>query len=272
MHKDNDGYWDDEYIEYNNMQIKNKIEISFTDEDDPIPLTESAFSSLGAAPIYNQGTEDQVSIPYPLHYCFRGPELKLLSRFEYYATVKVKKKHNCNDKAKRRKKSQTIEFGKGHPLKKTHHQIIKSKQSVVITFGKIPIAPSMDDEYIQQNLLKWKRYANKYAKYILILFHPESALFETGQKNKLGYLWEDLQEQIQKLQKEDSLISRLQLKSIYNHSHVLKSNYINKAVLSKFRARIRDVWNEEDIKKFSEQSFKNRASVHNQNIYDQHLF
>ena len=52
----------------------------------------------------------------------------------------------------------------------------------------------------------------------------------------------------------------------------MKSKYENKVLVSKFRARNRDIWNEDDIKKFSEQSYENRSALHDQNLVDQHIF
>ena len=75
----------------------------------------------------------------------------MLSRFEYYTLVTIKKKRYSNNTTTRRKKSPIIEFGQGHPLKDTHHQVLKSKQPVVVTFGDIPQSPSLNKEYIQEN-------------------------------------------------------------------------------------------------------------------------
>ena len=52
----------------------------------------------------------------------------------------------------------------------------------------------------------------------------------------------------------------------------MKRKCENKVLVSKFRARNRDLWNEDDIKKFSEQSFENRAALNDQNVCDQHFF
>ena len=109
----------------------------------------------------------------------------MLNRFEYYALVAIKKKSNSNNTTTRRKESPKMEFGQGHPLKDTHHQTLKSKQPVVVTFGDIPQAPTLNNEYIQKNKRRWENQANTYAKHILIIFRPETELFETGQQNKL---------------------------------------------------------------------------------------
>ena len=77
---------------------------------------------------------------------------------------------------------------------------------------------------------------------------------------------------IKELQQENSLLSRLRLKAIYNYSHVLKSKYENKQLVSKFWSRNRDLWNEEDIKKFDQQSYEHNTSLHDENTYDQYAF
>ena len=45
-----------------------------------------------------------------------------------------------------------------------------------------------------------------------------------------------------------------------------------KQLVSKFWSRNRDLWNEEDIKKFDQQSFEHNGTLHDENTYDQYTY
>ena len=140
---------------------------------------------------------------------------------------------------------------------------------MIIVFGNIHQPLSMQNEYKTYNMKSWKRQADLYAKHILVLFNAEKTLFQSGQKNELWYTLENLQCWVKEIQDDNSLVGRLRLKAIYNHSHVLKRKFENKVLCSKFCFRNWTIWNPEDIKKLNLQSFEYKSALQDQDIINQ---
>ena len=82
------------------------------------------------------------------HWLFRGEQLQMLSRCEYYIIVQIKK--NTKTPTKKTKRSPgrlpsvKFPFHPLHPLAKTHHQCINTKLPTLIPAGVPPPYPGLD--------------------------------------------------------------------------------------------------------------------------------
>jgi len=97
----------------------------------------------------SQDETTMVPVPYPVHWAYRGKELKDLTCFEYHALVDVKLLRTPNmdkgtkegPKKRGRRERRSFRFHPSHPLYNSHAQYIKAKQPTLIFSGKPPRHP-----------------------------------------------------------------------------------------------------------------------------------
>ena len=82
---------------------------------------------------------------------------------------------------------------------------------------------------------------------MLLLFRPEKTSYSIGSNNEYGYKWNDLQKYLQHLITDNTAISKLRFYAIHNFTHCKKQNRKTQKLLTLFRHRERDMWN--DIQK-----------------------
>ena len=94
-----------------------------------------------------------------------------------------------------RKEGRIFEFGKGFELQGSHMQRLRIKLCTLKLYqspppypGKKPLAAD------ETRLRKWKKKADRFGTYMLVLFRPETNLYESGQINSYKYNWNAFQE------------------------------------------------------------------------------
>ena len=118
--------------------------LSQTDIDPSSIGDYTAKARLCNVPSHDSDKPTKVPVCYQTDYRFRGKELSMLSRHEYYALISIKekgKKKKTTPRTDGRKPNATFEFDKGHPLHNSHVQYLRSKQPVIIFNGKQPPHP-----------------------------------------------------------------------------------------------------------------------------------
>jgi hypothetical protein len=119
----------------------------------------------------------------------------------------------------------------------TSHHSLKTKQSTPLLTGPKPRHPGNPPaDMSSSKMAKWHERANYYAKYYLSLFRPEFI------KSNLGYKWTDLQEFVDSLQHDNSIISKFRLMIMETHMQGLKTAENIKKMTLQYRGRQRDLW------------------------------
>ena len=240
-----------------------KSDIDEVTERTPFYVTPQHYDSLGYAKFYTTKNGVKVSVPESVHWRFRGSDLRHLTRFEYAGLVKiVPKTKGCDDSLDAklqskvgRRKSPEFCFGKGHPLRESHSQVLLSKQSCVISCQRPPRFPGEKPRTARKGSKRmrgWLSRANKYAKYALVLFRPEPNKYDdTWEKtDKEDYTWEAFVTWFLSCQKERSLVSLLRLRAMETHLKGISTDFQSKVLLSKYRGRNRKLWKHTDHERF----------------------
>ena len=219
-------------------------------------------ASCGSARLYttnDNGTKQPVS--YAALYRYRGEALKSLSRYEYCALIDVvesgKDSTNPNDTSSRgRKTRDAYPFGVGLGIDKKYHQVLKSK----IHIPKLTLTPpsppkkmpqpldESDDECNEQyqtyvrELDNWRKKADKFAFFYLILFRPEDTLYEKGQVCTYKYDWESFAEYYEQLLESPYEIGKLRLNQIDRCFQSWRVDPEIREMLATYRGRAREIW------------------------------
>ena len=102
---------------------------------------------------------------------------------------------NTNKQKRGRKEGRIFDFGKGFELQGSHMQRLRIKLCILKLYQSPPPhrgkKPLLADEI---KLRKWKQKANWFGTYMLVLFRPETNLYESGQINSYKYNWNAFQE------------------------------------------------------------------------------
>lgn len=214
-------------------------------------IQRNLYDILGPAPFYVvDKLGATIPVPYPLHYYFRGRELDLLNRQEYYSCVKLVKidsnKGKVSTKGKKKKgrpPSRRFRFHPDHPLYKTHEQYLVSKQFVLV-LSDLPNHPG-DFPLDESNEEEWHKTAAAFAKYYLCMFRPETIGMS------YSYDWNALVSFVEELENGDSALGRLRLRAMESMIHSNSSSYTFKRCLQIYRAKSRTLWNEEERRRIS---------------------
>ena len=147
----------------------------------PITIAEAPAPTLNdtSAPLYRSGNRHK-PVHQHIHYALRGPALRHLCLFEYAGLINVTPMTRSvtipDDEAPEpfhtRLSNGTFRFAPTHPLYDTHHQQLRSLTKVPIPVSRPP-APPPDD--VDQNTAAWRRQAQTFAEYFLVLLRPWSA-------------------------------------------------------------------------------------------------
>lgn len=188
-------------------------------------------------------------MPYPLLYRCRGEELKNLNRYEYFSCVEIirNKKDTAATQHKSnagRKESTHYLFSEDFPLYDSHHQIIRSKQCTLKLYANLPSPPGKPPSKDSPDYKQWKKKANIYAKYLLILFRAEQTLYNQSRSNHLKYDWEAFLQFVADLRKEDktreqNLRSACILVEMSDLITGTKTTFFKRMILSHYRVRNR---------------------------------
>jgi hypothetical protein len=256
----------------NNDPLLNRIKNTLNQMENvttDLPRAKLLRKAYGACPLYrvDNGTT-LVAIPWPFHYRWRGKALENINRIEYCGTVLTKKnKKSDNDNSPSnvaahlqyksgRKASVTYEFGKGMEIQPTHHQTMRSNQCTVKFYKGTPQHPGQKPKHTKDNsheLVQWKKKANKFAEFYLMLFRPEIGLYESGQKNNYGYKWEDLHSFMTYLKRKEGTdkelaIDRFRYDYMNTMINSLKTSRRNRTILCDYREKNATRWSEQERK------------------------
>ena len=240
-----------------------------SDEDDISPTNdnEDEFkyinASLGHAPLYKMNDGSKQPVSYAALYRYRGMDMKDLNRYEYCAIVRVADRETAGTSQKNsaggREKSKAFEFGAGLGIEKNHHQVLRSKQCTP-KFKKSPPAPPgpkpqpqplalVDEESekkYQSDLASWRKRADRFARYYLIMFRPEDELYKEGQVCSYAYNYETFVEFHEQLICSHRTIDRLRLDQINRVIHSWRVNRERREMLAVYRGRNRTLWSNEE--------------------------
>ena len=94
---------------------------------------------------------------------------------------------------------------------------------------------------------------------MLTLFRPEESTYGTKNSNEYGYSWQDLQDYLSFLVNDNTSISKFRLYAMHNITHCAKQNRKTQKLLTKFRHRVRDLWNDEERTRYASMESEERA-------------
>ena len=130
-------------------------------------------------------------VPFASLYSNRGESLKILSRYEYCTQVSIVTRAKSKRKTTRegRTPSASFEFGNGFVLQSSHVQKLRQKICTLKLYQSPPPYPGEKPHKDASEALKkrWRKRADKYGAYFLILFRPETELYEKNQKHVYKY-------------------------------------------------------------------------------------
>ena len=102
--------------------------------------------------------------------------------------------------------------------------------------------PLVTDEI---KLHKWKQKADRFGTYFLVLFRPETNLYEGGQINTYKYNWNAFQEFKQSL-KSGNFFNTMRYQTMQGYMYGWKTNRRIRAILSHYRGRNRTLWTNQE--------------------------
>ena len=243
-------------------------------DDNPPRFTRSS-KNFGPAPFYKVklGTDEAytqqtgvISVPvqYPVHWQFRGKELKSLTQVEYYALIDIKlidskegktiEDLNSDNYGKRgRRLRKRFRFHPGHPLYHSHCQVLRAKQPTLIFNAYPPKFPGKPPEKLQANATayeietyqedykKWFTAATKFAIFYETCFLPHTTIYGDAQQYEVPS-WNSFCSRIQEMEQSNLQIDRLRLDAMFTFIYAMQSNYKRKILLSNFRHRHTTRW------------------------------
>ena len=173
-------------------------------------LLHSSRSDSIACPLYkvtneNGDVETLEAIPYAKMYRYRGKELSCLSRYEYFCTIKViKVKDSATDRKSKQGRKKNTHFAFDNPkisIRLTHFQVLRSKQCTLKLVRNPPPhpGPKPTNKESTKVIKAWKKRANKFALFYLLLMRPETALYSHKQENKYRYTWSEFVKFVKKI-------------------------------------------------------------------------
>jgi len=207
-------------------------------------------ASCGSARLYtmNDGTKQPVS--YAALYRYRGEGLKHLNRYEYTTCVHVIEKKADNEDTRDisdggRKKNKAFSFGTGLNIEKNYHQVLRSKQCIP-KFTKSPPALPTDKSRMDENeLIIWRRKADRFAHFYLTLFRPEDTLYDDGQTCDYEYNYDAFVKFYDQLRYgRRSSLDLYRLSQIDRVMYSWRVDRGRREMLAKFRGRNRTLWSD----------------------------
>ena len=215
----------------------------------------------GYCPIYTVDDGKRLeAIPNPLLYRYRGRDLRMLSRYEYRTQVRIVKNSQDNEDTtpsdsskatKGRTKAKAFQFAEGFELQPSHVQMLRVKLCTMKLYSNPPPFPGKQPEDVESSeYKKWKKKADKFGAYFLVLFRPEEDLYEKNQKNNYKYNWNAFVQFQHKL-KNGSYFEQMRYRTMQGYMFGWRTNYRNRAILSHYRGRNRTIWSEEEKNEFN---------------------
>eukprot|EP00956_Cyclotella_meneghiniana_P034858 scaffold108916_cov39-Cyclotella_meneghiniana.AAC.1 len=165
------------------------------------PQTKFLWSAYGSCPLYTVDDGKRiVPVPYPYLYANRGEQLKQLNRIEYYSVISVQKDRKETSELQEphlqykggRKKSKRYRFSSALEIHANHHQALRSRQCTPNFFRNTPPHPGKEpivgvNDVTEADVKRWRKKADKFAEFYLMLFRPETDLYSSSQINNYSY-------------------------------------------------------------------------------------
>ena len=188
-----------------------------------------------------------IPVPQSSIFLHRGDSLSLLNFYEYLALVTFIPKHNDCNEVFGLKQAQSYPMNSKFEAANFCHHVLKLKHATPLLSGKIPCHPGKEPSAKSTSATKsrWAAQANKYARYYLTLFRPETI------EDDFGYEWKDLNTYIRTLQEDRSFLSKCRLMIMDNHMHGLRVSKVCDAMMKHHRGKNRRLWTAEERARFA---------------------
>lgn len=209
---------------------------------------------FSACPVYKVMRQDDTGkleffeiIPYAKQYRYRGKDLKDLSRLEYFCCVTVRKpKQEVQlepGQTQRRQRNNSFKFDGTLKISESHMQILRSKQCTLKFIRNPPGHPGpKPDPDDKAGLKSWKRKADKFAAFYLILLRPEDKLYGKDQTFRYKYDWDAFVEFVEQIQNSDREIDVMRYETMVKIVHGWKTRPRHRIILAMHRQRARTIW------------------------------
>ena len=220
-----------------------------------------------ACPVYKVTNEDGETLyvdalPYPKMYRFRGKELSCMNRYEYYSTVKLVRapkssKEDGNKGGRGRKKNSSYKLENDEiNIHLDYVQVLRSKQCTLKLVSNPPPFPGLkpkanDGAKIQK---AWKKKANRFALFYLLLFRPETELYSSAQTvtNTYDYEWPQFLDFVRYLKRKNSNeIDKMRYWAMMKFVHGWKTHHRDRIILRMHRNRSRTLWTDDEKRQHS---------------------
>ena len=219
-----------------------------------------------ACPVYKVTKDDGEikyveALPYAKMYRFRGKELSGMSRYEYFSAVKlVKAPKSSNEGGKKgsrgRKKNSTYELENPDiDIRFDYVQVLRSKQCTLKLVSNPPPFPGLkpaDNEgaKIQK---AWRKKANRFSLFYLLLFRPETKLYSSAQtvKDTYDYEWPQFLDFVRYLKRSKKEIDKERYETMMKFVHGWKTRSRDRIILRMHRNRSRTRWTDDEKKQHS---------------------
>jgi hypothetical protein len=188
------------------------------------------------------GTKDKrvVYIPKAALYANRRFELRCLNTIEYNTLIQFGAKTSSANRSKR------FPFSTSFEAAANYEQVLMKKQKTIIVVRKPPKHPGKEPITSKGKTYdQWKIEADKYARFYLTLFRPECDCFSSSEQNVYSYDWSALRNFVDELMSDSAILSTFRLMSMHARMKGFFTSYDTKVMLSRFRSRNRDEWDED---------------------------
>jgi hypothetical protein len=214
-----------------------------------------------------------VFIPKAAFYANRGKGLRSLNLIEYHSLIQYTKKTKSENEI-----NQRFPFATTIECCSDYDQMLVSKHKTILVLQKPPSHPGKEPS--EQHSVKYKRWkgrADIYARFYLTLYRPEVDCYSIDMSNNYQYTWEALRQFEETLSNDHSVLSKFRLMSMHCRMRGFYTTYESKVMLTRFRARNRDEWDnttkvallqERRMQNMSEERYNDRIPEHD--LSDEH--
>jgi hypothetical protein len=220
-------------------------------------------------PSVDRDKDVRMLIPSAALYGTRGKELRDLNRLEFRALVGTRRANADNSRARIKQFAMPPSFA----VAAQYAFVLEGKQSTPILTRSPPPhpreAPNQPKDHAEY--LQWKEKADIFAKFWLSELHPEPDCYQVTDQNRLAYDWTALTEWVDSCLSSDRIIDTFRLMAMDKRRIGLRSSYVHKAWLSKYRGRDRDLWSSDQKARYAMEEATRRKG-YEQNILDNYAF
>jgi hypothetical protein len=220
-------------------------------------------------PSEDRNKDIRMLIPSASLYGSRGAELRNLNRLEFRSLVGTRRAKADNSRGHIRQFLIPPPFA----IAAQYAFVLEGKQCTPILTRSSPPHPGAKPNHPDDHptCLQWKKDADIFAKYWLSELRPETDCYQVDHQNRLAYDWTALSEWVESCLHSDRIIDTFRLMAMEKRRIGLRSSYVHKVWLSKYRARNRDLWSSDQKARFAMEDTTRRKG-YAQNVLDQYSF